>query len=88
VVIVDTPPTLAVADAVAIGPLADGVIFVVGAGATNRRAVEQALAQLASAGARVIGAVLNDTRGEVERYEGTGYYRYQDDYARSTTTGT
>ena len=85
VIIIDTPPTLAVADAVAVGPLADGVLFVVGAGATDRRAVEQALAQLTSAGARIVGAVLNDTRGEVERYERNGYYEYQDSYARSTT---
>ena len=85
VVIVDTPPALAVADAAAVGPLADGVLFVVGAGATDRRAVEQALAQLTSAGARIVGAVLNDTRGEVERYERNGYYQYQNSYARSTT---
>ena len=84
-VIVDTPPVLAVADAAAIGPLTDGVLFVVGAGATNRRAVEQALGQLASAGARVIGAVLNDARGEMERYERHGYYQYQDTYARTTS---
>jgi capsular exopolysaccharide synthesis family protein len=84
-VIVDTPPVLAVADAAAIGPLADGVLFVVAAGTTNRRAVEQALGQLASAGARVIGAVLNDARGEMERFEPYGYYQYQDSYARSTS---
>ncbi len=84
-VIIDTPPVLAVSDAAAVGPLADGVLFVVGAGATNRRAVEQALAQLASAGARVIGAVLNDARGEMERDEGYGLYQYQDTYARSTS---
>jgi capsular exopolysaccharide synthesis family protein len=84
IVIVDTPPVLAVADATAIGPLADGVLFVVGAGATNRRAVEQAIGQLRSAGARVIGAVLNDARGEMERYDRHGYYQYQNSYTQTS----
>lgn len=85
-IIIDTPPILAVADAVALGPLVDGVLMVVGAGTTDRHAVEQALSQLASAGARVVGAVLNDSRGEVERYGGNDYYVYQDSYAESTST--
>jgi capsular exopolysaccharide synthesis family protein len=83
VIIIDTPPVLGVADAVALGPLVDGVLMVVGAGTTDRHAVEQALSQLASAGARVVGAVLNDSRGEVERYDGNDYYGYQSNYARS-----
>jgi len=86
-IVIDTPPVLAVADAVALAPLVDGVLLVVGAGTTDRHAVEQALSQLGSAGARVVGAVLNDSRGEVERYDGGGdYYGYQDDYAQSTNT--
>jgi len=88
VIIIDTPPVLGVADAVALGPLVDGVLMVVGAGTTDRHAVEQALSQLASAGARVVGAVLNDSRGEVERYDGTEYYGYQSDYARSARSKT
>jgi Mrp family chromosome partitioning ATPase len=48
--------------------------------------VEQALNQLGGAGARVVGAVLNDSRGEVERYGGDDYYDYQDSYAQSTNT--
>jgi capsular exopolysaccharide synthesis family protein len=85
-IVLDTPPVLAVADAVSLGPLVDGILMVVGAGSTDRHAVEQALHQLASGGARVVGAVLNDSRGEVERYGGTDYYAYQDDYARSPST--
>jgi len=84
-IIVDTPPVLAVADAVALGPLVDGVLLVVEAGSTDRHAVEQALNQLTGAGARVVGAVLNDSRGEVERYGGNDYYDYQDNYAQSTS---
>jgi Mrp family chromosome partitioning ATPase len=60
--------------------------MVVGAGTTDRHAVEQALSQLASAGARVVGAVLNDSRGEVERYGSNEYYGYPGSYARSKST--
>jgi tyrosine-protein kinase Etk/Wzc len=84
-IVIDTPPVLAVADAVALAPLVDGILFVVGAGATNRNAVEHAIDQLGSAGGNVIGAVLNDSRGEVQRYGGYDYYEYQDNYARSTS---
>ena len=86
VIIIDTPPVLGVADAVALGPLVDGVLMVVGAGTTDRHAVEQALSQLASAGARVVGAVLNDSRGEVERYGSNEYYGYPSSYAKSQST--
>jgi capsular exopolysaccharide synthesis family protein len=86
VIIIDTPPVLGVADAVALGPLVDGVLMVVGAGTTDRHAVEQALSQLASAGARVVGAVLNDSHGEVERYGGNDYYGYPSSYAKSKST--
>jgi capsular exopolysaccharide synthesis family protein len=84
-IIIDTPPVLAVADTVALAPLVDGVLLVVGAGTTDRHAVEQALGQLGSTGARVVGAVLNDSRGEVERYGGSDYNVYQDNYADSTS---
>ena len=81
-IILDTPPVLAVADTAALAPLVDGVLLVVGAGTTNRHAVEEALQQLEGVGAHVVGAVLNDARGELERYGGyTQHYSYRDDYA-------
>ena len=85
-IILDTPPVLAVADAAALAPLVDGVLLVVGAGATQRYAVEEALQRLESVGASVVGAVLNDSRGEVPRYGGrySYYYPYETDYAEST----
>jgi tyrosine-protein kinase Etk/Wzc len=81
-IVLDTPPVLAVADTAALAPLVDATLLVVGAGTTNRHAVEQALQQLEGVGAHVIGAVLNDARGEVQRYSGyyQYYYPYQDDY--------
>lgn len=75
-VVLDTPPVLATADAGILGSLADGVLLVVRAGQTDRSAAQRAYQQLAHMGARVIGAVLNDPKGEVSQY-GDYYYPYE-----------
>jgi tyrosine-protein kinase Etk/Wzc len=78
VVILDTPPVLAVADAGILGTMADGVLLVVRAGQTDRLAVLRAHQHLAQIGARVVGTVFNDPEGEVT---GEGGYYYPYDYA-------
>lgn len=69
-IVIDTPPVLAVADAAMLAALGDGVVVVVRAGTTERVAVEQALRQLSFVNARIMGIVLNDAAGELERYGG------------------
>ncbi len=69
-VIVDTPPVNVVADAAAMGSAADAVMLVTRAGETSPAAIELALTQLESAGANVIGTVLNGA--EFQRSEGYG----------------
>src|SRR5688572_21090948 len=51
-VILDTPPVLASADAAMLAPVTDTVVFVVRAGGTSRDAVAFAYQQLTTAGAR------------------------------------
>src|SRR3989449_7433494 len=75
VIILDTPPVLASADAALLAPLADGAILVVRAGQTNRSSAERACQYLIAAGAHFLGAVLNDPAGELARY-GKYYYPY------------
>ncbi len=75
IVILDTPPVLATADARILGSLSDGVVLVVRAGQTERLAAQRAQNQLVQAGARVLGVVLNDPGGEISR-EGDYYYPY------------
>jgi polysaccharide biosynthesis transport protein len=77
-VIIDTPPVLKTADAAVLARMADGVIVVVRAGETDRTVAWQAAHQLTTAGARIIGAVLNDPDGKAERFgENNGkYYSY------------
>jgi succinoglycan biosynthesis transport protein ExoP len=67
-VILDTPPLLAASDAAILSTISDGVIMVVRAGVTEIEAGQQAMQQLASVGARVIGAVLNDPDSKVQQY--------------------
>jgi succinoglycan biosynthesis transport protein ExoP len=77
-VVLDTPPVLATADAGILASLADGVLLVVRAGQTDRVAAKRAHQQLVNVGARVVGTVLNDPGGEVSQY---GDYYYPYDYA-------
>lgn len=84
VVIVDTPPIFVAADAAIVGPIADGVLFVVRAGSTESDAAHQAFKQISGVGARVIGAVLNDPNGEAGQYgDHYGSYGYTAGYAGS-----
>jgi capsular exopolysaccharide synthesis family protein len=75
VVVVDTPPVLAAADALIVAAMADGVVFVVRAGRTDRSMAVDALAQLSAVDAQVVGAVLNDSTGEAVTY-GESYSAY------------
>jgi capsular exopolysaccharide synthesis family protein len=77
-IVLDTPPVLATADAGIVASLTDGVLLVVRAGATDRNAAQRACQHLSNVGARVIGTVLNDPGGQVAK-EGDYYYPY--DYA-------
>jgi tyrosine-protein kinase Etk/Wzc len=77
-VILDTPPVLATADAGILASIADGVLLVVRAGQTDRLAAQRAQQQLVHVGARIVGTVLNDPSGEVAQY---GDYYYPYDYA-------
>lgn len=75
-VIVDAPPVLATADAAILASMADGVLFVVRAGRTDRRAIQHAYQQLLNVGAQVVGTVLNDPQGELQQV-GEYYYVYE-----------
>ena len=77
IVILDTPPLSGGADGAILGAMVDGVILVVRAGQTDREQVRHAGRQLATVGANLLGAVMNDPDGEGKRY---GSYAYQYEY--------
>jgi len=77
VVVIDTPPVLAAADAEILAAQADAVLVVVRAGQTERQSAHYAIQQLRAIGARIVGAVLNDPD---EKIAGHGRYAYYYDY--------
>ncbi|HEX5181419.1 MAG TPA: polysaccharide biosynthesis tyrosine autokinase [Gemmatimonadaceae bacterium] len=76
VIVLDSPPVLPVADSAILASLADGVLLVVRAGHTDRRAAQLAVQQLQDVDARVLGAVLNDPNEQVPLYDQYGYATY------------
>lgn len=79
--ILDSPPLHAAADAAIVGREVDGVLLVVRAGQTERGAAQQAVQQLVTVGARIVGAVLNDADAKVPQYGGYYYNDYYGDEA-------
>jgi capsular exopolysaccharide synthesis family protein len=76
-VIIDTPPVLAVTDAVVLTPLVSGVTLVLGAEMTRRRLAERAVQMLTLSKPRVMGAVLNRVNFDRNKYYYSRYYGYQ-----------
>jgi capsular exopolysaccharide synthesis family protein len=68
-IILDCPPALAAADALALAPLVDAVLVVADRGSTNRNAVVRLREQLEQAGGKVLGAVLNRDRSNPSAYQ-------------------
>ena len=77
-IVIDSPPVLAVTDASVLSSLVDGTVVVVRVGKTARDAVRRGVAQLRVVNGRVLGAVLNDVdfRSGVY-YGGYGYYYHK-----------
>jgi succinoglycan biosynthesis transport protein ExoP len=89
IVIIDSPPLLAVTDAAVLSSIAGGTVVVVGAGMVDRDHLAKSLQALEAVQVRVLGLVLNrmPTKG------GDGYSYYRAGYApeslrQSAKTGT
>ena len=74
IILFDSPPVLAVTDAVVLSSEADGVVVVIKEGQTNREAVTRCIDILKKIPNRVLGAVLNGIH--VSGFHGYGYYYY------------
>ncbi|WP_144113623.1 polysaccharide biosynthesis tyrosine autokinase [Paraburkholderia sp. BCC1886] len=80
-VIVDTPPLLAVADAAVIAHLAGSTVLVMRAGAHTEGHVADALKKLRRARARVVGGVMNAVPLKSHNKNGTYDYAYAYNYS-------
>lgn len=76
-VVIDTPPVLAVTDAVILAPLVDSVAFVIGAEMTRWRLAERALETLQTGHPKAVHAVLNRVDFDRNRYYYSRYYGHQ-----------
>lgn len=86
-IIMDCPPALAVADALVLAPLVDGVLFVADAGETPRGAVLEARDLLNQVGGKLLGAVFNNVKVSGGIYSYYGYRQYGDAPAPDTEGG-
>lgn len=82
IVLIDTPPTLAVTDASILAPSVDAVLLLVRSGVTVREAALRAKEQLQRVGATVIGVVLNGI-ATADVYGSYFYDYYYPEYYRS-----
>ena len=75
-ILVDSPPVLAVADPAILAPKTDGIILVYRVGKTARSVILRAKTQLIDSGVSVKGVILNNISPEIEMRYGY-YYQYK-----------
>ncbi|HEY3042696.1 MAG TPA: polysaccharide biosynthesis tyrosine autokinase [Vicinamibacterales bacterium] len=76
-IIIDTPPVLAVTDAVILAPAVSGVTIVIGAEMTRRRLAERAIETIMQTRPRYAAVVLNKVDFARNKYYYSRYYGHQ-----------
>lgn len=86
VVLIDSPPVMAVTDSIILGSKADGVVVVIRSGMAKNAAVTETCEQLKKAGANLVGTVLNDVAWN-SHYYNKRYGKYYKHYYRNYYEG-
>jgi tyrosine-protein kinase Etk/Wzc len=85
IILIDTPPVLAVADVAIIADKADGIILIYRVGKTARSILLRTKTQLIESGAKVKGIILNNISPTMEMHYGYYYqYKYYGKYYTSS----
>ena len=79
-IVIDTPPSLSVTDAVVLSPRADAVVLVIRSGQTTKQALRRSRDVLVGVNAKVVGVLLNAV--DLSSPDYYYYYEYQSKYAR------
>ena len=79
-IVIDTPPSLSVTDAVVLSPRADAVLLVIRSGQTTKQALRRSRDILTQVNAKVVGVLLNAV--DLSSPDYYYYYEYQGKYAR------
>lgn len=74
-IIFDSPPCIAVTDAVVLSTKTDGVIFVIKQGSTTKEAAKEAHRRLGNIGENLLGCIMNNVNIDRDAY-GYRYYYY------------
>lgn len=77
-IIIDSPPAMAVTDSLVLAPIVDGVLIVIKPGYTKAKGALQVVEQFKRSGANVIGVVINELDLSKSRYS-YRYYQYKND---------
>lgn len=78
-IVIDTPPSLSVTDAVVLSPRADAVVLVIRSGQTSKQALRRSRDILFQVNAKVVGVLLNAV--DLSSPDYYYYYEYQGKYA-------
>lgn len=78
-IVIDTPPSLSVTDAVVLSPRADAVVLVIRSGQTTKQALRRSRDILMQVNAKVVGVLLNAV--DLSSPDYYYYYEYQTKYA-------
>ncbi len=78
IILIDTPPLLAVTDAQIVATKSDGVILVVDQGKVKREIASKAVKNLESVNAKILGVVLNNVKRKANEEAYYYYYGVQD----------
>jgi succinoglycan biosynthesis transport protein ExoP len=79
-IVVDTPPTLSVTDAVVLSPRADAIVLVIRSGHTTKQALRRSRDVLLQVNAKVSGVLLNAV--DLSSPDYYYYYEYKSKYSR------
>jgi polysaccharide biosynthesis transport protein len=79
-VVIDTPPSLSVTDAVVLSPRADAVVLVIRSGQTTKQALRRSRDILMQVNAKVVGVLLNAV--DLSSPDYYYYYEYRGKYAQ------
>ncbi len=81
IILIDSPPVLAVADASILAPRVDAIVLIYRVGRTARSVLSRAKTQLIESGGPVKGVILNNISPEIEmRYGYYYHYKYYGKY--------
>ena len=74
IILIDTPPVLAVIDPVIVCSFVDSTVLIVRTGKTVRKSISRTVMELSKAKAKVIGVIFNDMK--IRRFGGDQYSPY------------